>query len=185
MCHTQIITYVRTSDETIDMTRPQITMQHNKTPSYSKLKATKLYATYKRGNHRLQTIPVTAPPPSPRASTAAHQNNSYTAEYKGSKSTRRPPPCIVNSSTNTHPGPNASSDSHLPVIPNFQTVLFVSLSVGELGMMAVIMEAVSTSEASVDFDETTRCNISEDTHLHIRHRKNLKPHLLQCVHWWS
>jgi hypothetical protein len=33
-------------------------------------------------------------------------------------------------------------------------------------LIALMMEAVSTSETSVNFYETTRLNISEDSHLH-------------------
>jgi hypothetical protein len=36
------------------------------------------------------------------------------------------------------------------------------------------MEAVSTSEASVNFCETTRRNIPEDSHFHTCRRENLK-----------
>jgi hypothetical protein len=36
------------------------------------------------------------------------------------------------------------------------------------------MEAVSTSETSVNFYETTRRNIPEDSHLYTRRRENLK-----------
>jgi hypothetical protein len=36
------------------------------------------------------------------------------------------------------------------------------------------MEAVSTSETSVNFYETTRCNIPEDSHIHTHCRENLK-----------
>jgi hypothetical protein len=40
---------------------------------------------------------------------------------------------------------------------------------------ALMMEAVSTSsETSVNFHETTRLNIPEDSHLHTLRRKNLK-----------
>jgi hypothetical protein len=39
-----------------------------------------------------------------------------------------------------------------------------------------MMEAVNTSETSVNFYETTRRNIPEDSHLHIRHRENIKSH---------
>jgi hypothetical protein len=37
------------------------------------------------------------------------------------------------------------------------------------------MEAVSTSETSINF-KTTRRNIPEGCHHHIRRRENLKPH---------
>jgi hypothetical protein len=40
-------------------------------------------------------------------------------------------------------------------------------------------EAVSTSETSVNFYQTTRCNIPEDRHLHTRCRENLKSHHVQ------
>jgi hypothetical protein len=40
-----------------------------------------------------------------------------------------------------------------------------------------MMEAVSTSETSVNFYETTRRNIPENCHLHARRRReNLKSH---------
>jgi hypothetical protein len=40
--------------------------------------------------------------------------------------------------------------------------------------IALIMEAASTSETSVNFCHTTRRNNSEDSHLHTRRRENLK-----------
>jgi hypothetical protein len=40
------------------------------------------------------------------------------------------------------------------------------------------MEVVCTSETSVNFYQTTRRNIPEDSHLHTRRRENLKYHLL-------
>jgi hypothetical protein len=40
------------------------------------------------------------------------------------------------------------------------------------------MEAVRTSETSVDFYETTRRNIPEACNLHTRRRENLKSHCL-------
>jgi hypothetical protein len=40
-----------------------------------------------------------------------------------------------------------------------------------------MMEAVSTSETSVDFYEATLCNILEDYHLHTRRRENLNNYL--------
>jgi hypothetical protein len=39
-----------------------------------------------------------------------------------------------------------------------------------------MMEAESVFETSVSFYQTTRRNIPEDGHLHIRRRQNLKPH---------
>jgi hypothetical protein len=39
-----------------------------------------------------------------------------------------------------------------------------------------MMEAVRTSETSVYFIDTIRCNISEDYHLHTRRRENLQSH---------
>jgi hypothetical protein len=41
-------------------------------------------------------------------------------------------------------------------------------------MIALMMEAVSTSEMSVNFYQTTRRNIPEDSRLHTRRRENLK-----------
>jgi hypothetical protein len=40
--------------------------------------------------------------------------------------------------------------------------------------IALMIEAVSTSETSVNFYETTRRNISERSHLHAHHRDNMK-----------
>jgi hypothetical protein len=42
--------------------------------------------------------------------------------------------------------------------------------------IALIMEAASTSETSVNFYQTTLLNNPEDSHLHIRRRENLKSH---------
>jgi hypothetical protein len=47
--------------------------------------------------------------------------------------------------------------------------------------MALAMEAVSTSEMSVNFYQITRRNIPENSHLHTRCRENLKSHLDQTV----
>jgi hypothetical protein len=41
-------------------------------------------------------------------------------------------------------------------------------------MIALMMEAASTSETSVNFYQTARRNNPEDSHLHTRHRENLK-----------
>jgi hypothetical protein len=45
-----------------------------------------------------------------------------------------------------------------------------------------MMKAVSISETSVNFYQTTRRNITEDSNLHTRRRENLKSHhkLLNC-----
>jgi hypothetical protein len=45
------------------------------------------------------------------------------------------------------------------------------------GLIALIKEAASISETSVNFCQTTQCNISEDNHHHIRRRENLKSQL--------
>jgi hypothetical protein len=42
----------------------------------------------------------------------------------------------------------------------------------------MMMEAVSTSETSVSFYQTTRRNIPEYSHFHTRHRENLKSRLV-------
>jgi hypothetical protein len=43
-----------------------------------------------------------------------------------------------------------------------------------------LIKAVSTSETSVNFYQTKRHNIPEDSHLHIRRRENLKSHQKIC-----
>jgi hypothetical protein len=45
----------------------------------------------------------------------------------------------------------------------------------------LMMETASTSETLVNFYQTTRRNIPEDSHLHIRHRENLKSHKVKKV----
>jgi hypothetical protein len=40
--------------------------------------------------------------------------------------------------------------------------------------LALMMEAARTSETSVNFYQTTRCNNPEDSHLHTHRRENLK-----------
>jgi hypothetical protein len=42
-----------------------------------------------------------------------------------------------------------------------------------------MMEAVITSDISLNFYETTRHNIPEDSHLHTRRRENLKSHTVK------
>jgi hypothetical protein len=41
-------------------------------------------------------------------------------------------------------------------------------------MIALMVEVASTSETSVEFYESTRSNIPEDSHFHTRRRKNMK-----------
>jgi hypothetical protein len=45
-------------------------------------------------------------------------------------------------------------------------------------MISLKMESVSASETSVNFCETALHSMPEDSHLHIRHRENLKSHTL-------
>jgi hypothetical protein len=45
-------------------------------------------------------------------------------------------------------------------------------------IIALMMEAVRTSEVSVNVYETTRRNVPEDSQLHIRRRENIKCHIL-------
>jgi hypothetical protein len=47
---------------------------------------------------------------------------------------------------------------------------------GAYCLIALMMEAVSTSETSVNFYETAWRNIPEDGNLHTRRRKNMKSH---------
>jgi hypothetical protein len=44
-------------------------------------------------------------------------------------------------------------------------------------LITLMMEALSTSETSVDFYEATRCNIPEDSHFHTHRR--VKPAISQ------
>jgi hypothetical protein len=48
-------------------------------------------------------------------------------------------------------------------------------------IITLMMEAASTSEMSVNFYHTTRCNNPEDSQLHIHHFENLKSHLNNLV----
>jgi hypothetical protein len=48
-----------------------------------------------------------------------------------------------------------------------------------LHLIALMTEAASTSEALVNFYQTTRRNNPEDSHLHTRRRENLKFHLVR------
>jgi hypothetical protein len=45
------------------------------------------------------------------------------------------------------------------------------------GEIALLIEAASTSETSVNLYQTTQRNIPEDSRLHTRRRENLKSHL--------
>jgi hypothetical protein len=57
------------------------------------------------------------------------------------------------------------------------TVVSEELSVS----IALMMEAVSSSETSVNIYQTTRRDFPEDSHLHTRRRENLKSHLIYTV----
>jgi hypothetical protein len=46
----------------------------------------------------------------------------------------------------------------------------------DIWAIVLMMEAVSTSETSVNFYQTTRCNNPEDSDLLARRRENLKSH---------
>jgi hypothetical protein len=48
-------------------------------------------------------------------------------------------------------------------------------------IIALIMEAASTCETSVNFYQTTLRNNPEDSRLHTRHRENLKSQLYQFL----
>jgi hypothetical protein len=61
-------------------------------------------------------------------------------------------------------------------VPTFQRCL-LPFTIRAMMTMALITEAIGTSETSVSFYETTCSNISEDKHLHVRRPKNLKSHL--------
>jgi hypothetical protein len=46
-----------------------------------------------------------------------------------------------------------------------------------------VIRAARTSETSVNFDQTSRRNIPEDSHLHNRRRENLKSQLMKPVYF--
>jgi hypothetical protein len=46
-------------------------------------------------------------------------------------------------------------------------------------IIGTMMEAVTTFETSVNFYQTTRHNVPEDSHLHIRRHENLKAYLIR------
>jgi hypothetical protein len=50
--------------------------------------------------------------------------------------------------------------------------------------IALMMEAVMTSETSMNFYQSKRFNVMEDSHLHTCRHDNLKPHeMFQCFHF--
>jgi hypothetical protein len=57
------------------------------------------------------------------------------------------------------------------------------LDVAPWSLVALMMEAISTSEMSVSMYQTTRRNIPEDSHVHTRRRENLKYHLVWNSFW--
>jgi hypothetical protein len=50
------------------------------------------------------------------------------------------------------------------------------LAASTIRVITLMMEAASTSETSVNFYQTTRRNIPEDSHLHTHRRENIKSH---------
>jgi hypothetical protein len=57
----------------------------------------------------------------------------------------------------------------------------VFCDVAPYNIIALMMEAVSISETSLDFYETTGRNIPEDSNLHTRRHENLKSHRINVV----
>jgi hypothetical protein len=51
-------------------------------------------------------------------------------------------------------------------------------------IVALMKEAVSASETSVNFYETP-CNIPEDSQLHTRRRENLKPQIFSISNFYQ
>jgi hypothetical protein len=47
-------------------------------------------------------------------------------------------------------------------------------------VIALMMEAASTSETSVNFYQTAQSNNPEDSHLHTHHHENLGSHSITC-----
>jgi hypothetical protein len=56
------------------------------------------------------------------------------------------------------------------------TTIFLIGDITNNNHQGLMVEAVSISETSVNFYHTTRRNIPEDSHLHIRRIENLKSH---------
>jgi N-dimethylarginine dimethylaminohydrolase len=61
------------------------------------------------------------------------------------------------------------------MVPNFEVVL------GQNAFIALMMEAVRTSEASAYSNEITRRYIPEVCHLHTRRRENLTSHFFHLI----
>jgi hypothetical protein len=67
-------------------------------------------------------------------------------------------------------------DEHLGYLKAGKTTVFWDVAPCSLAI-AMMMEAASPSETSVNFYQTTRSNIPEDSYVHIRRRENLNFHL--------
>jgi hypothetical protein len=52
-------------------------------------------------------------------------------------------------------------------------------------LVTLMMEAASTSERSMDFDQTTRRNNPDDSRLHPRRRENLKLYLFNSLNEYA
>jgi hypothetical protein len=74
-------------------------------------------------------------------------------------------------------------DSHLHrrLVPLYVVLDMRAVSLTVSLFIAFMMEAVHTSETSVNFNVTTRRYIPEDSKLHTRRRENLKSHILNDV----
>jgi hypothetical protein len=66
-------------------------------------------------------------------------------------------------------------DSYLKMLELKYTIL---KSVWIFSVCCLMMEAVRTSETSINFYQTTQCNIPEGSHLHTNCHENLKSDLL-------
>jgi hypothetical protein len=58
----------------------------------------------------------------------------------------------------------------------WQKFTYISEELAAFIIRAMMIEAASTSEAPVNFYQTTRCNIPEDSYIHTCRRENLKSH---------
>jgi hypothetical protein len=68
-----------------------------------------------------------------------------------------------------------SANSSLPIKYEIGPTIYMLWEDGlDAAMIALMMEAVSTSETSVNIYQTTRRNIPEDSNLHTSRRENLK-----------
>jgi hypothetical protein len=74
--------------------------------------------------------------------------------------------------------PSPSPHTHTHTFTPHESIIPVTFPAdpSQCCLIVLMMEAASTSETSVNFYQTTRCNIPEDSRLHTRRRENLNSH---------